>query len=130
MGSSMMYILETGYQSTHAQGFYAAFMDAGDSEQYGLEHVLAKIKEIMSMTARARFFKWICASHIDPLDWSMKCRVAKFIQEKEAAFLPVPLRSYTPAQLASHIPELIRSLLSAERAVTQLLEGNYWSNTI
>jgi len=119
-----MYILETGYQSTYAQGFYAACLDARDIEQEGLEHVLAKIKEIMIMTARTKFFKWVYTSRIDPLDWPMKCQVANFIKEKEAAFLPVHLQTLTPAQLANHIPELISSLLSAERAITQLLGAN------
>jgi hypothetical protein len=117
-------ILEEGYQAAHAQGYYAAFLDASNPSLDGLESVLTQMARHITLMARARHIRWVCASRIELSDWPARCLIAEILLQRWQPFLPENVRTCSPAQLAHHLPELINVVLSIDRTVSKVLEAN------
>jgi len=117
-------ILEEGYQAAHAQGYYAAFLDASDPILNGLESVLAQVARHITERARTRHIRWVCASRIGLADWPTRCLIAEILLNRWEPFLPETVRICSPAQLANHIAELIKVVLSVNRMVNKMMDSN------
>jgi len=117
-------ILEEGYQSPHGRGYYVAYLDASNPELDGLENVLAQMARHITLMARARNIRWVCASRIELADWPTRCLIAEIILKRWEPFLPEKLRTYPPAQFANHLSELINLVLSIDGTVGKMLGGN------
>lgn len=117
-------ILEGGYQAAHGQGYYAAFLDASNPNLNGLESVLAQMASHITVMARERHIRWVCASRIELSDWPTRCLIAEILLQRWEPFLPENVRTCSPAQLAHHLPELINVVLSIDRTVSKMLDAN------
>ena len=116
-----MHIMETGYQSSHARGFYAAFLDARNPLLNGLESVLSQLSEIVKARLRIKYTRWIYVNRIECTDWYTKCSMAEILIERWKPFLPSDILMCQPAQLADHIPDLIEILGSTDKIVSEIL---------
>jgi hypothetical protein len=117
-------ILEEGYQSAHAEGYYAAFLDVSGLNLFGLESVLAQMARRITEKARARHIRWVCTSRIELGDWPTRRLIAEILLTRWKPFLPENVRKCSPAQLANHITELISVGLSANRMVNKMLNSD------
>jgi hypothetical protein len=117
-------ILEEGYQSAHAQGYYTAFLDASSPNLLGLESVLAQMARYITERAKARHIRWVGASRIELADWPTRRLIAEILLTRWKPFLPGNVQKCSPAQLANHITELITIGLSANRAVKKMLNAD------
>ena len=117
-------ILEGGYQAAHGQGYYAAFLDASNLNLNGLEYILAQMASYITVMARARHIRWVCASRIELADWPTRYLIAEILLQRWEPFLPENVRTCSPAQLANHITELINVVLSIDRTVSTMLDAN------
>jgi hypothetical protein len=117
-------ILEEGYQSAHARGYYAAFLDASGLNLFGLESVLAQMARYITEKARARHIRWVCTCRIELADWPTRRLIAEILLTRWKPFLPENVRKCSPAQLANHITELISVGLSANRMVNRMLNSD------
>ena len=114
-------ILEEGYQAPHGQGYYAAFLDASNTNLDGLEYVLAQMAGCIIAVARARYMRWICASRMELADWPTRCLIAEALLKRWEPFLLPNVRECPPAQLAHHLSELITLVASTDRTVSKML---------
>ena len=117
-------ILERGYPAAHGQGYYTAFLDASNPNLNGLEYILTQMARHITLMARARHIRWVCASRIELSDWPTRCRIAEILLQRWEPFLPENIRTCSPPQLANHLPELINVILSIDRTVSKMLEAN------
>jgi len=117
-------ILEKGYQNAHAQGYYASLLDALNPECDGLKPILSQIAEFIARSERAKHVMWVYGSRIIMLKWQTRCTMAEILIQRWGAFLPPPILSCTPSQLAGHLPELINLLVSTDRVIDKILIPN------
>jgi hypothetical protein len=117
-------ILERGYQAAHGQGYYTAFLDASNPNLNGLEYILTQMAGHITLMARARHIRWVCASRIELSGWPTRCLIAEILLQCWGPFLPENVRTCSPAQFAHHLPELINLVLSIDRTVSKMLEAN------
>ena len=111
-------LVTRAYGSNSAVPYEAALCEAFDESMAGMRAVIGRIAEDIKATRRERYERWIRARHIDPLDWPVKCAVAKAIMDRCAAYLPagegrVPLR---PEMLVDHISALIKAWASMDQS--------------
>jgi len=120
-------ILERGYPAAPGQGYDTAFVDASNPNLNGLEYILTQMARHITLMARARHIRWV-SSRIELSDWPTRCLIAEILLQRWEPFLPENLRTCSPAQLANHLPELINVVLSIDRTVSKMLEGNsdFW----
>jgi len=116
-------ILEEGYQNAYAKGFEAAFPDASDPNQNGLEPVLAQLGEIITARARLKHVTWVYSSCIDPSNWPIKCLIAEILHERWGRLFPPRLLAYTSDQLADSLPDLLKALRRTNRIVGKVMKG-------
>ena len=122
--TEMTAILEKGYQNPGDRGYYAAYLDSINQKINGLEFVLAKVAEFITMTTRARHIRWVFTSRIDPSDWSAKCRTVEILLKRWGNCLPPSILECPPAQLADVLPELINLIISTENTVNKMLNAD------
>jgi len=122
--TEMTAILEKGYQNTGDSGYFAAYLDSINQELNGLEFVLAKVAEFITMITKARHIRWVCTSRLDPSDWSAKCRIVEILLKRWGNCLPPSILDYPPAQFANFLPELINLMISTENTVTKTLNAD------
>ena len=113
-------VLETGYRNAHHRGFDAAYLDAQNSQQDGLEQVLVNISDIIIETQREKHFRWVCTTLIDPSGWITRCRMVEAMQKQEASCFSEALCRCPAAQLADHLPELISAVISSNAMANKL----------
>ena len=123
-------ILEERYLGPHARGYYAAFLDVSNSKLDGNEFIIAQIAEILKALARENHLKWVYFSHIAPLDWPTRCRIAEILIKFMRPFLPHNIRHCSPAQLADHLHDLINLLRSTDNKVKKMLNTDIDLNPI
>ena len=114
--SETIALLEEGYESAYATGYYAAYLDSLND----IERVLTQISDHIKMVSRTRYSRWVCATRIDPSDWAAKCRIVEILIGR-SSFLPPSITRCSPSQLTDHIPKLINVIISSERSVDNLL---------
>jgi hypothetical protein len=117
-------ILERGYPGAPGQGYYAAFLDASNPNLNGLEYVLAQMASHITVMARARHIRWVCASRIELSDWPTRCLIAEILLKDWEPFLPEKLRACPPAQLTHNLSDLINVVLSINKTVSKMLGSN------
>jgi len=113
-------ILEEGYQSyqnARDHGYDAAFSDASDTQDNGLEFVLSQLVELIITRARYRHIEWIYATRLEMIDWQTKCLMAEIMLDRWKPFLPQSILSCSPSQLADYLSDLIDVILSSDRIV-------------
>ena len=121
--AEMLALLETHYQTPYTKGFDAAYLDAKNIEENGLEYVLGQIKGIITAVAREKYIKWVFASRINPFGWEVKCRMAMALLNQGNAFLPSIVLKCTPAQLAGQLPQLITAFVSTNTLINGVRKG-------
>lgn len=112
-------IVEMGYQGS-SNGYYAAFLDATNTEINGLKNILQQIKEIFISILRAKYIQWVYDSSITPLGWPTRKNIAEILLKRWETYLPVNMKNIPPAQLADHIPLLINTIQISEEKVGRL----------
>jgi len=117
-------ILEEGYQAPHGQGYYAAFLDASNPNLIGLEHILEQMARHITLRARTRHIRWICASRMELSDWPTRRLIAEILIQRSESFMPQTLRGSSPEQLAYHLTDLTNLETSANRIVSTLRTSN------
>lgn len=115
-------ILERGYPAAPGQGYDTAFVDASNPNFNGLEYILTQMARHITLMARQKHTRWVCASRIELSGWPTRCLIAQILLQRWEPFLPENLRTCSPAQLANHLPELINVVLSIDRTVSKILD--------
>jgi len=100
-------LLDAGYQGPHRSGYEAALVDALDTAMDGMALVLFRLTEVLKVTERQKYTRWVFTEALAPLDWQCRCRVAETLLDRLRTFLPAELLRCTAAQLADEIPALI-----------------------
>jgi len=118
--TEMMAVLEEGYQSPSGRGYYTAYLDSKNQKTNGLQFVLAKVAEIITIMTRSRHIKWIFASRIDPSDWSTKCKIAEIFLKHRKSHMSQSLRKCPTDQFADYLPELINVKISIDKTVNKV----------
>jgi hypothetical protein len=123
-------LLEKYYQGPYSSGYDTAFLDLLNSKLDGLEFILSQVTEIIKASTREKHIQWVYLSRITPLDWSVKCQIAKMLMKRWAPFLPPNLRQRSPAQMADLLPELFNEMRSADGEFRKILHADFNSPSL
>ncbi|MFH1742652.1 MAG: hypothetical protein ABIH23_26910 [bacterium] len=114
-------LLERGYQSLGAQGFDAALLDATRPNQDNFSSILAQLADVIRLTQREQYKRWVAASFLHTSGWRQRCRIAEVLLKNFRTFLPDDILNSRLAELAPHIPDLIAAHLNPENILHQAI---------
>jgi len=100
-------ILHDRYINGEARGFTAALLDLHGEGQGGINIVLTTLADIVRREMRDRYVRGVIAELVDPLDWPMKCRLARQVLTRFRRHLPGALASVDEEQFAEACPALV-----------------------
>jgi hypothetical protein len=109
-------LLDSGYQGACSYGYEGGRTDAVDPVLDGLALVLSGLTEVIKGMERQKYFQWVFAETLAPLDWQSRCRVAETLRDRLRPFLSAELLRCTAGQLADEIPALIITDLGTSAA--------------
>jgi len=112
--------LEQYYQGSHSNGYYAAYLDASNSQINGIQIILTSLGEIIKIIERQKYIKWVFSSNIDPSDWQTKCHITEIFIERFKSSLPYFVLKCPTAQLADHYYDLILNHLTTTNLINHI----------
>ena len=98
-------ILEGNYQSGRSAGYFAAFLDARNSEVYGIEQVIRQIADHIMARERAKHIKWVFATKLYVLDWQAQVLVTQSILDHWSRYFPSCASNWPASQMVHCLPE-------------------------
>jgi hypothetical protein len=108
-------LLERTYRSPRDAGYEAALLDAVGSDSQGLDGVLAQLAEAVKLQERQGYIRWVCAKHLTPCGWNIRCKIAEQLLARCGPFLPELVQQSDAAQWADDIPDLLAVDLATDR---------------
>ena len=113
-------LLENHYNSTYGSGYTAAALDAGETQEGGIDVVLNQLAEIIKDIERLKHIKAVFTVNIDPTDWHLKCEIVSILLDEYKSFLPEHLLGCKPWELANEIPTIMYRYICSESALQQV----------
>ena len=98
-------IIEKNYQSGKSAGYYAAFLDARNSEVHGIEGVIRQIANHIMAREGAKHVKWVFATKLYVLDWQVQVLVTQSILDHWNRFFPSGASNWPASQMVHCLPE-------------------------
>ncbi|MGA2500594.1 MAG: hypothetical protein ABSH20_22875 [Tepidisphaeraceae bacterium] len=107
-------LLEQGYEGRPGKRYEAALLDAA---QGGMPMVLLQLTQIIKNRQRQEYVRWVFARLLDPIDWDLRCAVARILMSAWVGLVPPPalVGGLTPEEMADQIPELLEVALESDR---------------
>jgi len=122
-------LLEHIYEGTHANGYFAAVLDAAHAQPNGMELVLVRLAEAIKAKWRQMHVRWVFARALDPSDWALRCEIAAVLLDHLRSWLPEEMSHCHPSQFADDIPTLLSQYLDVDGQFGQVSSGSnsIWS---
>jgi hypothetical protein len=122
--SEALSIIEDFYQSGKSVGYFAAFLDARNSEVFGIEQVIRQIAGHIMARERAKHIKWVFATKLFVLDWQTQVLVTQSILDHWKRVLPSNLADWPPSQMVHCLPQFFIALISVNSQIDKLASGD------
>jgi len=113
-------LLEKHYSSIYGRGYTAAVLDAGETQEGGIDVVLNQLAQIIKDIERSKHIKATFAVNIDPADWHLKCEIVSILLDEYKSFLPEHLLRCKPWELVNEIPAIMYRYICSESALQQV----------
>ena len=120
-------LLEKHFQCVYGQGYIAAFFNANDPQEGGMDIVLFRLAEIIQDIERLNHVQAIFARQIDPTDWDLKCQITCILLDRYRPFLPSHMLQRQPWELANEVPAIIHKILGSDGTLQEIV--NFSENT-
>lgn len=109
-----MALLDQSYEGVHANGYYAALLDALDASPEGVQLVLARLAELIKARQRSLYVRWVITRNITLVDWDTKRALADLLLRRCRPWLPPEMQHAVPEQFTDCIEDLLIADLSAD----------------
>ena len=122
--SEALSIIEDCYQTGGSAGYFAAFLDARNSEVHGVEQVIRQIAGHIMARERAKHIKWVFATKLYVLDWQTQVLVTQSILESWNRFFPSEASAWPASQMVHYLPEFFIAQNSFNRLIDKLASSD------
>jgi hypothetical protein len=116
-------LLEQLYNGPHANGYFAAMLDARQGQPPGMEVVLDRMVEAIKLRARDAHLRLVFSAILDPADWELRREIANILLDRCRPWMAEHMAGCTGAQFADDIPALLMHSLSIDDPLHQLSLG-------
>ena len=96
------------HSPAYGPGYDAAFMNANDTAQGGIQTVLTGLAESIKNIERQKYIDGVLTWHLHSCSWELLCEIAQILLEDYRPFIPPLLSKCVPAQLVDEIPVIIQ----------------------
>lgn len=107
-------LLDQGYEGLHANGYYAALLDARDASPQGAQLVLHRLAELIKARRRWQYVRWVIARNVALLDWDTKRALAGLLLDRCRPWLPPEMQGAAPEQFTDCVEDLLIADLSTD----------------
>jgi len=118
--SQALHLLDACYKGMQADGYDGALIDALRLGEDGLTSVFVSLANHLKTEERQKYFRWVMATHIEPLSWQKKCQLVEAMLRRWGWCFPEEVRGMPVEQLAYLYADLIRESLSAIGGLDQI----------
>jgi hypothetical protein len=122
--SEAVSIIEECYQSAESVGYFAAFLDARNSEVHGIEQVIRQIAGHIMARERAKHIKWVFVTKLYVLDWQTQVLVTQSILDHWNRFFPSGASNWPASQMVHCLPQFFIALNSVNSQIDKLASGD------
>jgi hypothetical protein len=122
--SEALSIVEENYQSRKSAGYFAAFLDARNSEMLGIEQVIWQIADHIMARERAKHIKWVFATKLYVLDWQTQILATKLFIDHWNRFFPSDAVNWPASQMVHCLPEFFIAQNSSNNLIDKLVSGD------
>jgi len=114
-----IWLLDMGYKSEGATGYYAALIDATNpvNGKFGL--IIHYLADTIKAIEIRRQTNYIYQSLINPDDTNTQIEIVKYLIKKNKSIIPNHIRKSSPNQFIKYYRELIEIDISAENLLTK-----------
>ena len=130
------------HSPAYGPGYDAAFMNANDTAQGGIQTVLTGLAESIKNIERQKYIDGVLTWHLHSCSWEILCEIAQILLEDYRPFIPPLLSKCVPAQLVDEIPGIMQGYIESHSILqgisfrgqrpmaTELLFGDYVGDEI
>jgi len=115
-----LWLLDLGYKSEGATGYYAALIDATNpgNDKFGL--IIHYLADTIKALEIRRHTDYLYQSLINPDDTDTQIEIVKYLIKKNKSIIPSHIRKSSPYQFIKYYRELIEIDISAENLLKKV----------
>lgn len=116
-----IFLLENYYNSpVYGHGYAAAFMNANDTAEGGIQTVLTGLAESIRNIERQKYIDGVLTWQLHSCSWDVLCEIAKILLEDYGPFMPPVISKCVPAQLVDQIPSIMYMYIYSDFTLQQI----------